>query len=136
MSQGENHFIVTQFTGPGIGGFIGGQLIDHAGVSLRLLFKMTSIFLFGSAIIFYFLYKILCTKHEENLIKLKEKELLKLQKQEPLKLRIESKYQNQPEYKKTHLSVIDLMPKPNDISHQEKYMVYARNSQTQGISKF
>ena len=111
-------------------------MIDRAGVSLRLLFKMTSIFLFGSAIIFYFLYKILCTKHEENLIKLKEKEVLKLQKQEPSKLIIESDYQNQPEYKKTHLSVIDLMPKPNDISHQEKYMVYARNSQTQGISKF
>ena len=97
---------------------------------------MTSIFLFGSAIIFYFLYKILCTKHEENLIKLKEKEVLKLQKQEPSKLIIESDYQNQPEYKKTHLSVIDMMLKPNDISHQEKYLVYARNSQTQGISKF
>ena len=136
MSQGEIHFIVTQFTGPGIGGFIGGQLIDHAGVSLRLLFKMTSIFLFCSAIIFYFLYKILCTKHEENLIKLKEKEVLMLQKQEPSKFRIECNYQIQPKYKKTHLSVIDLMVSPNDISHQEKYMVYARNSQTQGISKF
>ena len=78
----------------------------------------------------------MCTKHEENLIELKEKELLKLEKQEPSKLRIESKYQNQPEYKKTHLSVIDLMPKPSDISHQEKYLVYARNSQAQGISKF
>ena len=97
---------------------------------------MTSIFLFGSAIIFYFLYKILCTKHEENLIQLKEKEVLKLQKQEPSKLKIESNYQNQSEYKKTRLSVIDLMHKSNDISHQEKYMVYSRNSQTQGISKF
>ena len=78
----------------------------------------------------------MCTKHEENLIKLKEKEVLNLQKQEPSKLRIESNYQNQPQYKKTRLSVIDLMPKTNDISHQEKYMVYAWNSQTQGISKF
>ena len=132
MSYGEIHFIFTQFTGPGIGGFIGGQLIDHAGISLRLLFKMTSIFLFGSAIIFYFLYKIFCTKHEENLIKLKEKELLKLEKREPSKLRTEDNYQNQPEYKKTHLSVSDLMFNP----HQENYMVYVRNSQTQGISKF
>ena len=78
----------------------------------------------------------MCTKHEENLIKLKEKEVLKLQKQEPSKLKIESNYQNQSEYKKTRLSVIDLMHKSNDISHQEKYMVYSRNSQTQGISKF
>ena len=78
----------------------------------------------------------MCTKHEENLIKLKEKEVLNLQKQEPSKLRIESNYQNQPQYKKTRLSVIDLMPKANDISHQEKYMVYVWNSQTQGISKF
>ena len=74
----------------------------------------------------------MCTKHEENLIKLKEEEILTLQKQEPSKSRIDSNYQNQPEYKKTHLSVSDLMFNP----HQENYMVYVRNSQTQGISKF
>jgi hypothetical protein len=67
------------FSGQGIGGFVGGQLVDNLGVSLPLLFKIFSGFLCGSSICLYFVYNVLCKKYEDQLIKHKEEELLKLQ---------------------------------------------------------
>ena len=68
------------FKGQGIGGFIGGQLIDNAGCSLPLLFNVTAGFLFGWALIFHFVYAIFCKKYEEKLIQQKEEEIYRLQK--------------------------------------------------------
>ena len=65
--------------GNGLGGFVGGQLVDNLGFSLPLLFKIASIFLFSCAIILYFVYNIWCKKYEHQLVKMKEEELLKTQ---------------------------------------------------------
>ena len=67
------------FKGQGIGGFIGGQLVDSAGISLPLLFKLTAGFLIVWTIIFYFVYTMLCQKYEERLIQQKEEEIYSLQ---------------------------------------------------------
>ena len=67
--------------GRGIGGFIGGQLLDNAGWSMALLFKVTAAVLFVSTLCLYFVYKIFCTKYEEQLIKLKEDEMVRQQEE-------------------------------------------------------
>ena len=72
-------FFYFLFSGQGIGGFVGGQLVDNLGVSLPLLFKISSGFLGGFSIFLYFVYNVLCKKYEDQLIKQKEEELLKLQ---------------------------------------------------------
>ena len=60
--------------GQGIGGFVGGQLVSNAGVSLPLLFQVMAGFSFAWTAIFYFIYKIFCHKYENQLIKAKEAE--------------------------------------------------------------
>ena len=63
------------FKGQGIGGFVGGQLVDRLGCSLPLLFNITAGFLFGWAVMLYLVYRFLCKKYEDKLIKQKEDEI-------------------------------------------------------------
>ena len=69
--------MIYSIIGNGLGGFVGGQLVDNLGCSLPLLFKIASIFLFSCAIILYFVYNIWCKKYEQQLVKMKEEELSK-----------------------------------------------------------
>ena len=64
--------------GAGIGGFIGGQIVDGLGLSLSTLFNITAVFLFAWAVTFYCIYRMFCKKFEEALIKQKEEETLNL----------------------------------------------------------
>ena len=60
--------------GAGVGGFVGGQLVDSAGFSLPSLFQVTAAFSIAWAIISYFIYKLFCKKYENKLIQAKDVE--------------------------------------------------------------
>ena len=62
------------FIGTGVGGFVGGQLVDSAGFSLPLLFQVSAAFSVAWAILFYLIYKLFCKKYENKLIQAKEVE--------------------------------------------------------------
>ena len=73
------HIVKKLWTGQGIGGFVGGQLLSSAGFSLPLLFQVTAAFLIGWEIILYFIYKCFCKRYEEKLISSKEAEVFQLE---------------------------------------------------------
>ena len=60
--------------GAGVGGFVGGQLVDSAGFSLPLLFQVTAAFSVAWAILSYLTYKLFCKKYENKLIQAKDVE--------------------------------------------------------------
>lgn len=60
--------------GQGIGGFVGGQLVDNAGITLPQLFYISAAFSLAWLGISYVIYKLFCKKHEIALIKAKEEE--------------------------------------------------------------
>ena len=62
------------FIGAGVGGFVGGQLVDSAGFSLPLLFQVTAAFSVAWAILSYLIYKLFCKKYENKLIQAKDVE--------------------------------------------------------------
>ena len=59
-----------------MGGFIGGQLVDNAGMSLPILFETSAAVLLGWALIFGFMYALFCKKYEQRLVQQKERELV------------------------------------------------------------
>ena len=60
--------------GTGVGGFVGGQLVDSAGFSLPMLFQASAGFSIAWAILFYLIYKLFCKKYENKLIEAKDVE--------------------------------------------------------------
>ena len=66
-------------TGNGIGGFVGGQLVDGLGISLPLLFKITAGFLVFCVVVLGGVYNVFCKKYEERLVEKKEEDILAFQ---------------------------------------------------------
>ena len=61
--------------GPGIAGFIGGQLVDNAGITLPRLFQLSAAALFGWLFLCAFPYICFCKRYEKILFQQKENQL-------------------------------------------------------------
>ena len=62
-------------SGPGIAGFIGGQLVDNAGITFPRLFQLSAAALFGWLFLCAFPYICFCKRYEKILFQQKENQL-------------------------------------------------------------